>query len=102
MLNVSYKILAKAMVLRMCYLLPLTVRIEQIGFIQMLFILDNELAIWEGMEWARCLRLQALFINLDFEKAYNQAEWPFIMDMLRGLYFGQLFMQCVETLFSNT
>lgn len=54
LLNVSYKIIAKALALKIHHLLPQIVCPEQTGFIKSRFILDNIIVVWEGMEWARC------------------------------------------------
>jgi hypothetical protein len=53
LLNVSYKIIAKALSLKVRHLLPQIIRPEQTGFIKSRYILDNIIAVWEGMEWAR-------------------------------------------------
>ena len=53
LLNVSYKIIAKALALKIGHMLPSIVHPEQTGFIKSRYILDNIIAIWEGMEWAR-------------------------------------------------
>nr|KUM50953.1 hypothetical protein ABT39_MTgene799 [Picea glauca]QHR90568.1 hypothetical protein Q903MT_gene4593 [Picea sitchensis] len=53
------------------------------------------------MEWARSTSLEALFIKIDFEKAYDRVEWPFILAMLKALGFGLAFINSVETLFAS-
>ena len=53
LLNVSYKIIAKALALKLHPLLPLIVRPEQTSFVQGRYILDNVIAVWEGMQWAQ-------------------------------------------------
>ena len=53
LLNVSYKIIAKALSLKIRHLLPQIIRPKQTGFIKSRYILDNIIAMWEGMEWAR-------------------------------------------------
>lgn len=50
LLNVSYKIIAKALILKIRPLLPLIFQPEQIFFIQGRYILDNIIVVWEGME----------------------------------------------------
>jgi hypothetical protein len=41
----------------------------------------------KGMEWARGLDLDVLFIKIDFEKAYDGVEWLFILVMLKVVSF---------------
>jgi len=45
------------------------------------------------------LGLDVIFINLDFEKAYDIMEWPFIDAMLKVLGFIQCFGLTMGTLF---
>jgi len=47
------------------------------------------------MKWVQNLGLTSLFIKIDFEKAYYQVEWPFILAVLKALGF------VVETLFAE-
>lgn len=48
-------------------MLPLIVHPEQMSFIKSFYILDNIIATWEGMDWARWSTKQAMFIKIDFE-----------------------------------
>lgn len=58
------------------------VQLKHTEFIQSRYILDNVLAFWEGMEWAHVSNQNALFIKIDFVKAYDRIEWLFIISML--------------------
>jgi len=49
------------------------------------------------MEWARASGLYYLFIMIDFDKAYDRVEWPFILSMLKALSLGPLLIEAVET-----
>lgn len=40
------------------------------------------------MEWDNCLGIKTFLIKLDFEKAYDQLEWFFILAMLLVVYWG--------------
>lgn len=82
LLNESYKIIAKAIFLKICHLLPLIVRPEKTRFIKSKYILDNIIIVWEGMEWACKSNQQTLFLKINFAKAYDCIEWPFILAML--------------------
>ena len=52
LLNVSYKVIAKALALKIQHLFPLIVHPEKTGFIKSRYILNNIIVVWEGMEWA--------------------------------------------------
>ena len=100
-MNVSYKIIAKALSLKIRHMLPLIVRPKQIGFIRSRYILDNIIFVSEGMEWAHKSKQKAIFLKIDFSKAYDRIEWPFILAMLQALGFGPNFLQSMETLFGD-
>jgi hypothetical protein len=71
LLRVAYKIMAKAIVLRVRDVAKKIECREQTGFVQGWFILDTMLSAWEAMEWARESSQQALFLKIDFDKAYD-------------------------------
>ena len=61
LLNMSYKIIAKAISLKIYHLLSLIVQLEKIGFIKSRYILDNIIAVWEGMEWSHQSKQPVVF-----------------------------------------
>lgn len=101
LLNVRYKIISKATALKLRPILPLVIRLEQIGFFKGRYILDNVITVWEGMKWAQNSIQEALFIRINFEKSYDRIEWNFILAMLKDLGFGPLFLHSVQILFRN-
>ena len=88
----SYKIITKSLALKLRLLLDLIIWPEKIGFFKVCYILDNVIIVWEGMEWAQVSNQEALFIKIDFEKAYDRIEWNFILSMLQDLRFGLVFI----------
>jgi hypothetical protein len=84
--NGLYKLLAKALVLQLNHFLLKIIRHEQIGFNKGHYIFNNVIVVWEGMEWARSLEVDAMFIKIDFEKAYNRVEWSFIIAIFNAIH----------------
>lgn len=101
LLNVSYKIIAKALALKLWPILPLIIRPEQTKFFQGRYILDNVIVVWKGMKWVLSSNQDALFIKIDFEKAYDKIEWFFIIGMLSALGFDPYFISSVKILFGE-
>ena len=87
-----YKIITKGLSLKLRPLLPLIIRHEQTCFFKGCYILDNVIIVWEGMEWERVSNQEAMFIKIDFEKAYDRIEWNFILSMLQALGFFHVFI----------
>ena len=73
-------------------MLPLIMHPEKNGFIKSKYILDNIFSIWEGMGWAHKSKQPAIFLKIDFAKAYDHIEWPFILAILQPLGFGLNFL----------
>jgi len=42
-----------------------------------------------------------MFIKIDFEKAYNNIEWWFIISMLKVLGFGPMFINSISMLLKD-
>lgn len=42
-----------------------------------------------------------MFLKIDFAKAYDCIEWPFILAMLQALGFSPIFLQSVQMLFGD-
>ena len=80
LLNVSYKIIAKALSLKILHFFLQIVSPEDTSFIKYRYILDNIIFVLKGMEWAFQSKQQALFLNIYFPKAYDRLNglsvWP--------------------------
>ena len=101
LLNVSYKILAKIMALRLVNILPKFVNATQTGFIKGRYILENLITIWEAMEWSKCSHQRSSMLLLDFEKAYDMVEWNFIIMMLQAFGFPSFFCNTIKVLLND-
>jgi len=100
LLNASYKILTKALALRVKYILLKIIKLKWTGFIRGRYILDNVI-VSKNIEWVRSQGLVDLFVKIDFEKVYERVEWPSILAMLKVLGSLPFFVKAVETLFSE-
>lgn len=69
LLNMGYKIYAKALQLRLQPALMDIISLDQSAFLPMRFILDNLLPTLETMAWAEQSEQALLFLKLDFSKA---------------------------------
>lgn len=82
LLNVSYKILAKALATRLEKILRKFICSTQTRFIKGRYILENLVTSWESMVWARTSNQDAAMFLVDFEKAYERVKWDFMLMML--------------------
>lgn len=102
LLNISYKIIAKILARRIRDILKEVVLVTQIGFIKGRYILYNLITSWEAMNWAKDDKQNAAMVLLDFEKAYDRIEWPFVVNMLEAFGFPKVLCKWVNILFKDS
>lgn len=74
------------------------VDLQQIGFIVGRKTLDNILAFRVGREYVCWKRILAIFLMLDFQKAYDRLAHVFIWETLHAMGFSELFVGLVQGL----
>ena len=100
LLNTMYKILAKAISLRLQPLLPQLIHSSQTGFIKERSILDNIFTFWESMAMATKTNQNLAILLLDFEKAYDRVDWGFLEGTLSRFGFADEWIRGVSALYS--
>ncbi len=100
-LNTVYKILAKAISLRLQPLLPQLIHVSQTGFIKERSILDNITTFWELTAQAKKRKENMAVLLLDFEKAYDRVEWEFLHGTLLRFGFEESWIKGVAALYSS-
>lgn len=101
LLNTSYKILAKALALRIKYILPRLVGGEQFGFVHGRSIFENILNVAGAIDYVCDTGLSAVMLNVDMDKAYDRVEWSYVVAGLEKMGFGSNFRRMISTIFSN-
>ena len=82
LLNCDYKIAAKAIANRLKAHLSKLINNDQSGFIKGRFIGENIRLIDSVINYAATKNIPGLLLFLDFEKAFDTLEWPFIQKTL--------------------
>ena len=85
LLNCDYKIAAKSLANRLKNVLPNLISSDQTGFMKNRFIGENVLLIENVIRYAKEKNITGLLLFLDFEKAFDTIEWPFIFRTLEFL-----------------
>ena len=88
LLNCDYKIAAKAIANRFKHVLPNLIDNDQTGFLKGRFIGENIRLVDGIIKYATAKNLPGLLLFLDFEKAFDTAEWSFIQKTLQHYNFG--------------
>ncbi|KAE8775690.1 Signal recognition particle 54 kDa protein, chloroplastic [Hordeum vulgare] len=81
-INVIFPILAKGYANRVTQLADRITHPNQSAFIQGRFILDGVLVFHEVLHKVRTRRHRAVFLKIDFHKAYDTASWAFLWEVL--------------------
>ena len=102
LLNTNYKIAAKSIANRIKLVLPNLINHDQTGFLKGRFIGENIRLIDSIIQYATEKNIPGLLLFIDFEKAFDSLEWPFIHDTLRSYGFGASLIKWVKTLYSHT
>ena len=101
LLNVDYKILAKALSLRLLNFLPKVISEEQTCSIKGRKISFNLSMLRDLCKIAESRDLDASFISLDQMKAFDRVSWSFLYKTLRKMNFSEYFISYVQLLYTN-
>ncbi|GBG85796.1 hypothetical protein CBR_g40605 [Chara braunii] len=101
LLNVAYKILAKALSRRLAPLLPELVNADQGAFVKGRSITENMLAAMGALEIIGGERRQVVVAMLDLEKAYDRVNWSFVLATLEHMNFGIPFRRWIAIVLAN-
>ena len=96
MLNVDYKILAKAIANRLKSVYPDIIAEMQTGFMEHRTISTTIRATIDIANYNK--KMQGYLLNLDFEKCFDRIEYRAIEGSLRYLSFGETFVEWVRLL----
>ena len=101
LLNIDYKILAKALDLRLRDILPEIISPDQTGFIPGRSIVTNIRKSLDVMEFCRKSNTPAVIMSIDMMKCFDRIEYSAIFGMMRLLNFGSNFIRWVSLFYSK-
>jgi len=82
LLNVVYKIITKALMLRLQGSMDKIIDKSQNAFIKKRNIMDGVMALHEILHDTKQKKQEGLVLKLDFEKVCNKINWEFLMECL--------------------
>lgn len=101
LVNVAAKIITSIFCTRLKPILKHLVPPSQTGFIPGREITENLIIVQDIMHWAKSNCKSATLLCLDFEKAYDRVQWPYMKRVLRKQGFGAKWMNLIETIYSG-
>ena len=99
--NVDYRILAFTLALRLQNVISTVVSDNQTGYIRKRFIGTNVRAILDICDYIEKNNSSGVLLFLDFEKAFDSVEWPFLISVLKKFNFVAQFIKWIEVLYNN-
>ena len=89
LLNGTFKIISKVLTNRLRPHIHLLVDQAQSAFTKNRYILDSVACAQEIFAASNNSNLEAIFLKLDFEKAFDFVSWDFLFELLLARGFGQ-------------
>ena len=101
LLTTDYKILTKALATRLQKVIPVIIDSDQVGYIKNRYIGQNVRIIYDLLVHADENDIEAYLTQIDFEKAFDSVEWPFLVKCLKTFGFGDSFIKWVTILYTD-
>jgi hypothetical protein len=102
LLTVDYKILAKALAIRLKTILPDYIDESQFGYVKDRYIGENIRCVIDLNTLCVKENKDAYAIQIDFEKAFDSVNWDFMLISLEQMNFDPDFIKWVRILYTNT
>ena len=101
LLNVDYKLMAKAIATRLHSVLPSVIREDQSCSVSNRRISHNLSLIRDFIAYSTLENLPASILTLDQMKAFDQVDHPFLRKILQRFNFGPQFLQWIQIFYSH-
>ena len=98
LLNTDYNILAKALAGKLQNVISKLVNEDQVGYITGRYIGETIRTIDNIMILTEKEQIHGFITLIDFEKAFDSIEWPFLFNCLKSFNFGNSFVSWIKTI----
>ena len=101
LLNNDYKILAKVLANRLKKVLPFLIDFDQTGFLKNRYIGENIRLLKDVIQYCQMKPFKGLAVSIDFEKAFDNIEWNFLIACLKTFGFKDDFITWIRVMYSD-
>ena len=101
LLNADYKILAKALALRLEPIMPNIISPDQTGFMKNRHSFSNIRRLLNILLSPASRESPEVVISLDAEKAFDRVEWSYLLEILNRFCIGSRFISWIALLYSS-
>ena len=99
LLPFHYKILTKALTIRLSKVINHLCDPSQTGFIRGRYIMENIRLVMDTIEYCESETIPAYWVMLDFEKAYDRVSWVYLHACLKMANLGMDFRRWITVLY---
>ncbi|MCO5583839.1 hypothetical protein L7F22_037754 [Adiantum nelumboides] len=101
MMGLFYKLMGKAIAIKISSFLKKHVHVVQSGFIARRFIFDNIITVMLGVEASQKSNQKVVLLQLDFAKAFDNVLLDLVVKVMEKLGFGLRIAYCILSLASR-
>ena len=101
LLNVDYKILTKTIAKKIEKVLPNIINVDQTGYVKGRYIGENIRLIQDVLHFTNLTKQKGIAIFLDFKKAFDSIEWPYLNAALELFNFGPDILSWIKIFYKD-
>ena len=101
LLNVGYKIVTKAIAKRLEKVLPSIINPDQTGYVKGRYIGENVRLIQDIIEHTSLTGKKGIALFLDFKKAFDSIEWPYLKAAINFFNFGPDILNWISIFYND-
>jgi len=101
LLNTYTKLLAYAIAQRLKEVLPSVIHSDQKGYVKNRYIGFNIRQIQDVIDHSEKFNIEGAILFLDFTKAFDSLEWPFMTECLEKFGFKSSFIRWIRTMYTD-
>ncbi|KAJ0491837.1 putative RNA-directed DNA polymerase [Helianthus annuus] len=90
LVGVISKVISKVLANRLKMVISTVISDSQSAFLKDKFILDGPLIVNELISWCKRCKRKAFLLKIDFEKAYDNVNWSFVVEIMKQMGFPEL------------
>ncbi|MFS7889004.1 putative RNA-directed DNA polymerase [Helianthus anomalus] len=96
LIGVISKVISKILANRLKKVLGKLISDSQSAFLADRYILDGPLVVNEVLEWLKRRKKKAFLLKIDFEKAYDNVNWAFLLSILSQMGFPSMWRTWIK------